>query len=66
MRCIGKCAYCDEGCQTVRSRMEKPTYTCVTTDPDPYIKNRRIPRKGNETIKVDEECKCMGKKDSKS
>jgi len=46
--------------------MEKPIYSCVTNDPYIYITKRQIQHRGSESIKVDEECKCMGKKDSKS
>ena len=63
MRCGGNCSYCDQGCVSVHSKMEKPVYHCVTMDPNPQIVLKELRHRGSEPVSVDKECKCLGKYD---
>ena len=62
-RCSGNCLYCDEGCVSVHSKMEKPIYNCVTMDPNPHIVLKQLYLRDREPVQIDKECKCLGKYD---
>lgn len=63
MECKGNCTYCDQGCESVRSKMVFPKYTCTLTEHIPGIVQYTLPHRGKKLVREDEECKCMGKYD---
>ena len=65
-RCSGECTYCDQGCESVHSKMEKPLYDCVTMDKNPHIILRQLSYRFKEPVQVDKECRCLGKYDADS